>query len=64
MKGEREARLKEIEGLEEQIRRVNEEISTAETEKSQFQAAQRRADELIQSHRYQCVSVYVSNVFT
>ena len=41
---------------------MNKEISTAETEKSQFQAAQRRADELIQSHRYRCVSVYVSNV--
>ncbi len=63
MKGEREARLKQMEGLEELIRRVNEEISTAETEKYQFQAAQRRADELIQSHRYSTCTVSMSPMF-
>ena len=63
VKGEREARLKQMEGLEELIRRVNEEISTAETEKYQFQAAQRRADELIQSHRYSTCTVSMSPMF-
>ena len=52
IEGEREARLREIEQLEEQIRRVDREVATAETEKSQFQAAQRRTEDFIYSHRY------------
>ncbi len=52
MEGEREVRLKDIETLEEQMRRVDGEVATAETEKAQFLAAQRRTDDLIQTHRY------------
>lgn len=58
VEGEREARLRDIEQLEELIRRVDGEVATAETEKAQFQAAQRRTENLIDSHRYHCMHMY------
>lgn len=51
MRGEREARVREMEDVEEQLRRVENEINTAENDKAQFQAALKRTEDMLHTHR-------------
>lgn len=52
VKGEREARIREIEEVEEKLRRVEGEIATADAEKAQFLAASKRKDAEFNAHRF------------
>lgn len=52
--GEKEARLRQLQDLEERLRRVEGEISTAENDRRQFDAALRETHGKLQAHR--CVS--------